>query len=140
MKKFTSILTTAIIAATAFLAPILITATPVFACADGECSCGNGKCGTKISTSILDVCDCGGGEGIMYILNLAINILTAGIGVVAVIGIVIAGIQYLTAGGSEEQVKKAKRRIFEIVLGLAVYVLIYAILSWLIPDFNGINI
>jgi hypothetical protein len=42
----------------------------------------------------------------------------------------------LTAKGNEEQVKKAKRRIAEIVLGLAAYVTVYALLSWLLPGFN----
>lgn len=82
------------------------------------------------------VCDKGDGASIIMILKTVINIMTVGIGILAVIGIAISGIQYLTAKGSEEQVKKAKRRILEIVIGLAAYVLIYALLSWLLPDFS----
>ena len=80
-------------------------------------------------------CDDGKGGGIIHILELVVDIMTVGIGVLGVIGIVIAGTQYLTAGDKEDQVKKAKRRIFEIVIGLAAYALIYAILKWLLPSF-----
>ena len=65
--------------------------------------------------------------------------MTIGVGILGVLGITIVGIQYLTAGGNEEKTRKAKRRLFEIVLGLAVYVAIYAILQWLLPGFNGLN-
>ena len=38
-----------------------------------------------------------------------------------------------TAGGSEEKTRKAKRRMFEIVIGLVAYVVLYAFVKWLIP-------
>lgn len=76
------------------------------------------------------------GQGIICILELVVEIMTVGIGILAAIGIGVAGVQYLTAGGSEEQTRKAKRRIFEIVIGLAAYVLIYALLYFLLPDFH----
>lgn len=75
------------------------------------------------------------GAGISCILNLIIDILTVGVGILGVIGITVVGIQYLTAGGSEEKTRKAKRRMFEIVIGLVAYVLIYAALKWLMPNF-----
>jgi type IV secretory pathway VirB2 component (pilin) len=58
------------------------------------------------------------------------------VGVLAVIGIVIVGIQYMTAGGNEEQTRKAKRRLFEIVIGIVAYILMYALLKWLLPGFT----
>ncbi|MBQ3297038.1 hypothetical protein IJH01_02860 [Candidatus Saccharibacteria bacterium] len=81
-------------------------------------------------------CDDGSGSEIMRILNLIVSIMTIGVGILGVVGITIVGIQYLTAGGSEEKTRKAKQRLFEIVIGLVVYVLIYALLSWLVPDFH----
>lgn len=77
--------------------------------------------------------DDGKGCGVYTILNLVVDILSIGIGIVAVIGIMVAGIQYLTAKSNEEQVRKAKRRIFEIVLGIVAYVLLYAGIQWLLP-------
>ena len=77
------------------------------------------------------------GAGIVCILKLVVDILSIGVGVLGVLGIVIAGIQYLTSGGNEEQMRKSKRRLFEIVIGLIAYVLIYAVLSWLLPGFGA---
>jgi len=76
------------------------------------------------------------GSGIRCVLTLVVDVLTVGIGVLGVLGITIVGIQYLTAGGSEEQTRKAKRRLFEIIIGLVAYVLIYALLKFLMPNFG----
>ena len=91
-------------------------------------------------TAILTNCEDeenGEGEGIICILNLVIDIMTIGIGILGVIGITVVGIQYLTAGGSEEKVRKAKTRMFDIIIGLVAYVALYAILKWLLPSFGS---
>lgn len=79
--------------------------------------------------------DDGNGSAIKNILKLVVRIMSVGIGVLAAIGIAVSGVQYLTAGGNEEKTRKAKRRIFEIVIGMAAYALIYAALAFLLPDF-----
>ena len=105
--------------------------------ADEEENGGNsGASGAVILTDCAEA-DNGGGEGIICILRLVVDILSVGVGILAVLGIVITGIQYLTSGGNEEQMRKSKRRLFEIVIGLVVYVLIYAVLAWLLPGFGG---
>ncbi len=86
------------------------------------------SCWNKAETS-------GKGEGIVCILTMVVDVLTVGIGVLGVLGITVVGIQYLTAGGSEEQTRKAKRRLFEIIIGLVGYVLVYALLKFLMPSF-----
>lgn len=94
---------------------------------------GNGKysiltgCGEKANQKE--------GEGITCVISLVIDIFSVGIGVLGVLGITIVGIQYLTSGGNEAQMTKAKRRLFEIVIGLVAYVLIYAFLKWISPSF-----
>ena len=126
-----------IFAIIAILMGSIIMLTPAFA---ESCQCPDGSTGVK--TSILaDGCSCDDGKGssIMHILSLVVNIMSVGIGILGVIGISVSGVQYLTAGGNEDQTRKAKRRIFEIVIGLAVYVLIYALLYWLLPGFNGVQ-
>ena len=115
-------------------APLMVVNDPVYA---AECDCPDGSKGVK--TAILSggcSCDNGQGSEVIRILNLVVSILTIGIGILGVVGITVVGIQYLTAGGSEEKTRKAKRRLFEIVIGLVAYVLIYALLSFLIPDFH----
>ena len=56
--------------------------------------------------------------------------------ILGVIGISLVGVQYLTAGGDEGKVRKAKQRMLEIVIGLVLYALAYALMAWLIPDFH----
>ena len=77
--------------------------------------------------------DDGKGCGIYMILTLIVDILTFGVGIAAAIGIGIAGTTYLTAKGNEQQAAKAKRRIYEIVIGIVAYVAIYASLNFLLP-------
>ena len=122
-QKFASLLTAFLIALGLFT-PALNT-TPVYA--------------EQAQAAILTGCagaENGGGEGIKCVVLTVVNILSILVGIVGVIGIVIVGIQYLTAGGNEEQTRKAKRRLFEIVIGIALYILIAALLNWLLPNFN----
>ena len=86
------------------------------------------KCG-DVETSIIECDD--NENGIDHILNLVVDIMTIGVGILGVVGISVVGIQYLTAGGSEEKTRKAKRRLFEIIIGLVVYAIFYAVLTFL---------
>lgn len=70
------------------------------------------------------------------ILRFIVNVLMYGLGAAATIGVVVAGIQYLTARDNEQQVTAAKRRLFNVVLGLAAWAMLYTLLHWLIPGFN----
>ena len=74
-----------------------------------------------------------GGEAIWGLLIIILNILTAGIGVAAVIGIIIAAIIYSSAEDKADQVHKAKMMIWNIVLGLVLYIAMYAFLQFIIP-------
>lgn len=78
--------------------------------------------------------DDGKGCGVYMILTQVLDILTFGVGIAAAIGIAIAGTTYLTASGNSQQTVKAKHRIFEIVLGLAVYVIFYSTINFLLPN------
>ncbi len=77
--------------------------------------------------------DDGSGCGVYTILNLVIDILSMGVAIAGVIGVTIAGIQYMSAKDSEEKTKKAKRRIFEIVIGLVAYAILFVGVQWLLP-------
>lgn len=70
-------------------------------------------------------------KSIDEILQLILDILVIGVPILGVLGITIVGIQYLTAGGNEEQTRKAKRRMLEIVIGVILYVVLFALLQWL---------
>lgn len=83
----------------------------------------------------VDVAD---GQGIYAILRLIVTILTYGLGVAATIGVVIAGVMYLTAKDSPDKVAAAKKRLIEVVLGLVAWAMMAAVLNWLIP--GGVNL
>ena len=71
--------------------------------------------------------------GLWSILILIINILTAGVGVVALAGIVYGSILYTSAGGNQEQVKKAMGIFTNIVIGIIAFAGMWALLNFLVP-------
>lgn len=105
--------------ATIFLSTLLM-AVPVFA----E-SCGGAK------TSILDCAE--NDNGTWPILRLVTEILFGIAAVGGTIGLIIAGVQYLTAKDSDDQVKAAKKRIFNTVIGIVFFVLIFGAFELLAP-------
>lgn len=72
-------------------------------------------------------------NGIICLLTEAIKILSGLIAILAVIGIVYAGLQYASATDDSSKVQAAKTRIVQIVIGLLLYMFIAAILHFLIP-------
>ncbi len=98
---------------------------------------GNNGCAvdtTIIKCDNVDVTK-GGTEnnGVWSLLLTGINILTAGVGIAAIGGIVYASILYTTAGGSVEQTKKALDFIRNVVIGIIAYAAMFAFLNFIIP-------
>jgi len=92
------------------------------------------NCGTNILNDV----NCTDGDTledgpIWDILLMIINILTAGIGILAVGGVVYASIRYATAGGNTEQTKQAMKKLGNIAIGIIAYALMYSFLNFLIP-------
>lgn len=71
--------------------------------------------------------------GLWSILLLVINIMTVGVGVLALAGIVYGGVLYTSAGGSAEQIKKAKTVFTNVVIGIIAFGGMYALLNFLVP-------
>lgn len=61
-----------------------------------------------------------------------ITYLLGFVGLVFFVMILYAGFQILTSGGNEENVKTAKKRLFNAVLGLAVIIAAYAITAFIL--------
>lgn len=88
---------------------------------------GNSKC----KTVILNVgCD---KDAVMKLLGLILDIMTVGVGIAAVGGIAFGSLLYTTAGGSQDQVKKAIGIIQNVVIGLVAYACLYAFLQFILP-------
>ncbi len=66
-------------------------------------------------------------------INVAINILSGSIGLLVIIVIIIAGIQYTTAAGDPQRIGKAKNRIRNAIIALVAYMFLYGFLQWVIP-------
>jgi hypothetical protein len=62
-----------------------------------------------------------------------IRFLSIGVGIVVVASVVLAGIQYTSSQGDPAAVAKAMERVRNTVIGLGIYIFIYAILNWLVP-------
>lgn len=67
------------------------------------------------------------------LLEMALTIMTAGVGILAVGGIVYGSILYASAAGNPEQVKKAMGIITNVVVGLIAFALMFSISNFLIP-------
>ncbi len=66
-------------------------------------------------------------------INPAIDFLSIGFGLLVIIMIASAGIQYSAAGGDPQKVNNAKKRISNAVLALLLFIFMFALLQWLVP-------
>ena len=79
---------------------------------------------------------CSGGDCsglITKYINPAIKLLAGMVGLLVTISIVVAGIQYSSAGGDPSKVVAARKRITNAILALLAYLFMFAFLQWLIP-------
>lgn len=119
-----------------FISPV-VSAAAGDKCGDSTLKAGENCCGGVV-TSIIS-CEEGNSKtnlkdnGVWGLLLLFINILTAGVGIAAVGGIVIGSFMYMTAGGSPDRVKKANIFLTNVVLGIIVYAAMFAFLNFIIP-------
>lgn len=74
------------------------------------------------------------------LLKLILAVLVYGLGAAAVVGVIWAGILYLTARDNEQQVARAKMRLFEVAIGIAAWAEMFSVLNWLIPGFSGLGL
>lgn len=111
---------------------------PVNTVSAAECDQSKGNCCGGVSTSIISCSETGeSGDvkdtGLWAILVIAINILIAGVGVLALAGIVYGAVLYTSAGGNAEQVKKAMAIFTNVVIGVIAFGGMWVLLNFLIP-------
>lgn len=70
---------------------------------------------------------------ILDIVYALIRFASVGAGIAIVIAMIMAGIQYSAAEGKPDSSQKAKLRIQQAVIGLAIYIFAFSILQFLIP-------
>ena len=99
---------------------------------DPPSSCGG------VETSIISCEETGGDRnientGVWGLLLMVLNILTAGVGVAALAGLVYGAVLYTSAGGNPEQVKKARTVFTNVVIGVIAFAGMYALLNFIVP-------
>lgn len=74
---------------------------------------------------------------LMTTLNNIINVVIGVIGFIAVIVIILGGVQYTTSAGESAKVKKAKDTIMYGIIGLIVALLAYSIVNFVLSNLFG---
>lgn len=84
-----------------------------------------------------DLASMGSGGGEQCLINTyvkpAVETASALVGILVVISIIVAGIQYSSAAGDSSKVSAAKDRIRNSLVGFLAFLLLLAFLNWLIP-------
>lgn len=72
-------------------------------------------------------------------VNPTIQLLSAAVGLVAVVAIIIGAIEYITSGGDPQRAASGRNHITNALLGLFAFAFLYAFLQFLLPGglFNG---
>ena len=106
-------------------------AAPTFAA--GKIRCPDGTENTDLSkcTSIKNSLN---SNDLMDTLNTIINVVIGIIGFVAVMVIILGGVQYTTSAGDSGKVKKAKDTIMYGIIGLVVALMAYSIVNFILSN------
>jgi len=97
-----------------------------------------GNKGCETDTAIISCNNVSGATGLQAtgvwsLLLTVINIMTAGVGVLALAGIIYGAVLYTSAGGNPEQVKKARTIFTNVVIGVIAFAAMYTLLNFLVP-------
>jgi hypothetical protein len=104
-------------------------------------TCGTDSNGKKIETSIdftmggtlPKLCSGTGSSPINALILWAITLMSMGVGIAVVIGIVFGGITYAMSDGDAGKAKEGQEIIVNAVIGLFLFIFLYAAANFLIP-------
>lgn len=114
----------------------VLVAPPAVSYAVLEPGGGSGTGGSSDSGGQDSVCGESGTRCTTFVekyINPFIYLLSGLVGVLAVISIIMAGIQYASSADDPGVVTKAKQRMFNTVIGLVAYIFLYAFFDYLVP-------
>jgi hypothetical protein len=116
------------------LVPVSAALAAVPAESGGQATCrdeGEVKVGVAVESG--DKCVGDEDNAIIEYSKGIIKFLSGAVGLVVVLMLVISGVQYVTSQGNSDQVKNAKNRLTNAVVGLILFIMMYGILEVLIP-------
>jgi len=96
-------------------------------------------CTSSASTEVKAANGCYGNAGgnIQNAVTVALNAIIGALGIVAVIFIVVGGVNYMTSAGDAGKVEKAKKTILYAAIGLIICALSFAIVNFIIGGILG---
>lgn len=128
MKKLQTIMTSAILAISVLMTPVVLTTVDA-----GAATCATPReCvedGASVKTGT-------GTQSLGGLITNIVNILLYVLGAIAVIMIVVGGIRYTLSNGDSAAIKGAKDTILYSVIGLIVAILAYAIVNFVLTSFT----
>lgn len=92
--------------------------------------CGSGS--NTVTTGV-DVGCQNTGNPIYDYLRAIIRFIAGIFGILAVLIVIISGIQYITSSGNPQAIAAAKKRLVNVIISIVLFVLMFGILNYLIP-------
>ena len=122
-----------------FLALFLLTLSPLLAISVNAQDTAVDKTKSELK-QVTDVAQVTTGEegGIYTIIATIINIVLGFIGLITLIIVIVAGIQWMTSGGNEETVKESKSTIKNSIIGIAVVFAAFLITNYVLLVIKGL--
>lgn len=77
------------------------------------------------------------GQGLMETVQVIINVALSVLGIVAVVMIIMGGVQYTTSSGDPAKAQKARNTIMYGVIGLVIALLAFAIVNFVLSNIWG---
>lgn len=66
------------------------------------------------------------------VIKNSLNVALFAIGIVSVVGIILAGYSYMTSNGQPDKAKKAMQSLIYSIVGLVATMLAYSIVNWVV--------
>lgn len=101
--------------------------------AGDHCGAGEDKVSTKFNFGCQGDNYKGPGGAIGDMLFTFIRFISTGVGLIVIASVIFSGIQYSASQGNPEATVKAKSRIQSAIIGLALYMFLFALMQWFVP-------
>ncbi|MBR3236674.1 hypothetical protein IKF92_03295 [Candidatus Saccharibacteria bacterium] len=94
-------------------------------------------CSTNAPAEVKEAAGCNGNSNALPgVITAILNSIIAVSGLVAVVFIIVGGVNYMTSNGDAAKIEKAKKTILYACIGLVVCVLAFAVVNWAIEIIN----
>lgn len=111
----------------------VVASLPVVAHAAYQCGGVETTIDFTMGGAFTQLCDASGASPATAILLWAISIMSIGVGIAVVIGIIFGGITYAMSDGDAGKAKEGQEIIVNSVIGLFLFIFLYAGANFLIP-------